>query len=187
MKMNSDSLLIQNIRKGDHNALKHFFESFYPSVCVFARKYLKDVDIAEDVAQEAFIEFWNRREDFYDLKAMKGYIYTVTRNKCLNEIKLGHIREEILRYQVPSEDCFYELVQEEETYRIIYQAINRLPHQSRKIILLSLKGYKNGEIAEELQVSVNTIKTLKKNAYKELRHKLRNHVFILFLLNYMLQ
>jgi RNA polymerase sigma-70 factor (ECF subfamily) len=75
------------------------------------------------------------------------------------------------------------LVQEEETYRIIYQAIYGLPHQSRKIILLSLKGYKNPEIAGELQVSLNTVKTLKKNAYRELRDKLKDHVFVFFLLN----
>lgn len=185
--MNFDSVLVQNIQKGDSKALKHFFESFYPSVCIFARKYLKDVDMAEDIAQEAFIEFWNKREQFSDLRAMKGYIYTVTCNKCLNQIKLSHIREDIRRSQVSSDDYFYELVQEEEIYRIVYQAINDLPTQSRRIILLSLKGYKNREIAEELQVSVNTIKTLKKNAYKELRHKLQDHIFILFILNYILQ
>ncbi len=186
--MDSDStqFLIQSIRLGDSKALKEFFESFYPSVCIFARKFVKDMDIAEDIAQESFIEFWSRREQFTDIKALKGFIYTVTRNKCLNQIKLSSIREDILRKQLFSEDFFYEMVQEEETYRILHQAIGGLADQSRKIILLSLKGYKVSEIAEELNISVNTVKTLKKNAYKELRVKLRDQAFILFLLNQVL-
>ena len=183
--MDSDSgqLLIQSIRLGDSKALKQLFESFYPSVCVFARKYVKDMDVAEDIAQESFIEFWKKREQFADFKALKGFIYTVTRNKCLNQLKLSSIREDILRKQLFSDDFFYEMVQEEETYRTLHQAIHALADQSRRIIVLSLKGYKVAEIAEELNISVNTVKTLKKNAYKELRNKLQNHVFMLFLLN----
>ena len=187
MDSESNQLLIRNIQQGNSKALKQFFESFYPSVCLFARKYVRDIDIAEDIAQESFIEFWRRREQFADLKALKGFIYTVTRNKCLNQIKLNSIHEDILRDQLFSDDFFFELVQEEETYRILYQAINNLAGQSRRIILLSLKGYKISEIADELNISVNTVKTLKKNAYKELRSKLQDHIFILFLLNQLLR
>lgn len=182
-----DRMLIQNIRQGDSAVLKHFFESFYPSVCVFARKYLKDMDLAEDVAQETFIEFWKKRELFEDMKAAKGFIYTVCRNKCLNHIRISHIREDILQREMASEVYFYELVLEEESYRKIYQSIESLASQSKKIILLSMNGLKNPEIAEELNISVNTVKTLKKNAYKELRSKLNNQVFFLFLLNQVLQ
>ena len=186
MDSDSNHPLINSIRQGDSKALKQFFESFYPSVCIFARKYVRDINIAEDIAQESFVEFWKRREQFADLRALKGFIYTVTRNKCLNQIKLNSIREDILRNQILSDDFFYEMVQEEETYRILHQAINGLAAQSRRIILLSLKGYKISEIADELNISVNTVKTLKKNAYKELRNKLKGHIFILFLLNQLL-
>ncbi len=181
--MDQDETLIKHIRQGDRDAFRTFFEGFYPSACIFAGKYTHDPDVAEDTAQEAFIEFWKRREQFDHLRAAKGFIYTVIRNSCLNQIRIRNLREEILRKEITPDDYFYELVQEEETYRIIYQAIYELPHQSRKIILLSLKEYKNPEIAEELQVSLNTVKTLKKNAYRELRDKLKDHVFVFFLLN----
>lgn len=181
--MDQDQILINHIRQGDREAFRRFFEGFYPSVCIFAGKYLHDADMAEDTAQEAFIEFWRRKEQFENYRAAKGFIYTVTRNHCLNQIRLRSLHEEILKKEIAPDDCFYELVQEEETYRIIYQAIHRLPHQSRRIILLSMKGYKNPEIAEELQVSLNTVKTLKKNAYRELRDRLKDQVFVFFLLN----
>jgi RNA polymerase sigma-70 factor (ECF subfamily) len=172
--------------KRDIPAFKLFFESFYPSVCVFAQKYLKDIDLAEDLAQEAFIEFWKQKENFADLKAAKGFVYTVTRNKCFNFLKSKRLREEILNNQFSSEVFFYELILEEETYRIVHQAVNKLAPQMRKIIWLSLEGNKNQEIADRLNISVNTVKTLKQNSYKELRTLLKDNVFVLLLLSNLL-
>lgn len=175
------SLINNNIK-----IFKQFFEDFYPSVCVFARKYVKDIDLAEDLAQEAFVEFWKRKEKFSDIKAIKGFIYTVTRNKCLNHLKLRSSRENIMRNRLSSDDYFYELILEEETYRFVHQAVDKLALQSRKIVWLCFEGNKNQEIAEKLDISINTVKTLKKNAYKELRILLKDHVFVLFLLNHFL-
>lgn len=181
--MESDILLVELINKEDIKAFKRFFECFYPSVCVFAHKYLKDMDLAQDFAQESFIEFWKRKENFVDIKAVKGFIYTVTRNKCLNHIKIQGIRENILKDKFSSDGYFYEQVLEEETYRIVHQAIERLATQTRNIVLLGFEGKKNQEIADHLNISINTVKTLKKNAYKELRNHLKDHVFVLFLLH----
>lgn len=180
--MEPDNFHVTLIQKNDIKAFKQFFESFYPSVCVFARKYLKDSALAEDFAQEAFIEFWKRKENFTDPKAIKGFIYTVTKNKCLNDIKLRKIRENLLQNDILSDEYFYELILEEETYSIVHQAVNRLAPQSRKIVWLSLEGNKNQEIADQLNVSLNTVKTLKKNAYKELRFQLKDHILVLVLI-----
>jgi len=185
MKLENSFVGISN--KEDVKAFKQFFEGFYPSVCVFAGKYVKNADLAEDLAQEAFIEFWKVKENFTDIKAMKGFIYTVTRNKCLNDIKLRDIRENILRDKISSDDYFYEMILEEETYNIVYREVNNLAHQSRKIVLLSMEGNKNQEIANQLNISINTVKTLKKNAYKELRRQLKDHIFVLLLLCHFLK
>lgn len=75
--MNPNNSLYNLNHKDGIIVFKQFFESFYPSVCVFARKYLKDGDLTEDIAQEAFIEFWKKKEQFTDIKAIKGFIYTV--------------------------------------------------------------------------------------------------------------
>lgn len=181
--MSPDRLIVDRINNDDIKAFKQFFESFYPSVCVFAKKYLNDLNLAEDIAQESFIEFWKQKENFSDLKAMKGFIYTVTRNKCLNHIKIKGIREDILKKEFSTKETFYELILEEETYRIVHQAVGKLAPQSSRIVLLSLEGNKNQEIAEKLNISVNTVKTLKKNAYRDLRILLKDNVFVLFVLS----
>ena len=64
---------------------------------------------------------------------------------------------------------------------LLHEAIKTLPRQAEKVIILALNGYKNEEIAQELGVSVNTIKTQKKRAYHALREKLGNQFIAIIL------
>lgn len=153
---------------------------------MFIRKFISETDVVEDIAQEAFLVYWEDKKQFCDINALKGFLYSTARNKSLNYRKLKSLRSEILENSPDKDDSLYELILEEETYRILYEAIKKLPPQSQRIIELSMKGYKNPEIAEELEVSVNTVKTLKKNAYKFLRENLKDHAFVLFLLHQIL-
>ena len=76
---------------------------------------------------------------------------------------------------------FLHEITNQETLRILHQAIDTLPPQTRKIILLGLNGKNNNEIAEALNISVNTVKTQMKIAYKTLREKLKQEQFSLLL------
>ena len=169
------SLTAQNIRN-DIKTFKIFFEGFYPSVCIFANNYVKDLPLAEDIALEAFTEFWKSMEKFGDVKAIRGFIYTVARNKCLNSIKQSALLDHNLKDDRYSDDYFHELKIEEETYYLVHRAVSMLAPQSQKIIRLSLEGEKNQSIADRLNVSINTVKTLKKNAYEDLRQSLKDSV-----------
>ena len=111
------------------------------------------------------------------------------------EITLGELREEIERagvdprYQIPSgmtKQAYLEMrlsdaIVEEETFRILSEAIEKLPTQMRAIMQLALEGKKNAEIAERLNVSPETVHTLKKVAYKKLRAFLTDYYYCLLL------
>ncbi|WP_421918821.1 RNA polymerase sigma-70 factor [Marinifilum sp.] len=175
--------LFKRIRSGDVKAFEELFNQLYPSMCVVAREYVKDNDIAEDIAQEAFIKLWNCREKYNSISSLKSFLYVMVKNLSLNYLKrdkLGNqytdslIKEDFLN--------FNNQIIEEETYRILQQAIEELPKQSAKVMILSLQGMQNQEIAERLDVSVNTVKTLKYNSVKTLRTKLKDYFFLLLLL-----
>ena len=68
---------------------------------------------------------------------------------------------------------------EEETYQLVHKAVEQLPKQSCKIIQLSLQGYSNQEIADQLNISINSVRTLKQSAYKKLRGILKEHFYLL--------
>lgn len=182
--MKKDQILIEKINRGDLNAFRSFFESFYPSLCIFTRKYVSDPDESEDIVQDAFIKFWTVKKEYKELNAAKSYLYTIVKNDSLNYLRHKTITSEYIKLNYEKPSLFNDYVIEEETYRIINSAITNLPPRMKQIIELSLKGVNNSDIAENLNVSVNTIKSLKKTAYKKLRAELREHTFILLIIGY---
>jgi RNA polymerase sigma-70 factor (ECF subfamily) len=140
--------------------------------------------MAEDVVQETFIYVCQNEQKFIDEIATKVFLYRTVKNKCLNKIKHFKVKAEAHEslYDESEEDSLFEKnFLQEETIRLFYEAIETLPDQSKAVIKLALKGLNNPEIAEDLGISVNTVKTHKKSAYSALRIKLKD-VFPLFLL-----
>ena len=80
------------------------------------------------------------------------------------------------------DEIFHERVIEEETYRMMLEEIDRLPRQMREIMLRALDGMQNKEIAADLGISVETVHSLKKIAYRRLRESLKDEYYFLLLL-----
>ena len=164
---------------------KNCFDLYYPSLCLFASKIVLDYSIAEDLVQEVFIKLWEKFENFNNEYAIKSFLYTSVKNRCLNHIEHNKVikkHEDIIQQTSSNDFEINNNIIEEETHRLIYNAINELPNQCKNVLLLSIHGLKNIEIAEELHISVNTVKTQKKLAYKQLKINLKDIYPILGLL-----
>ena len=167
--------MIKHINRGDRKAFREVFESYFSALTAFGYKYVPDQSAVEDMVQEAFISFWEKRQDFDHLNALKSFLYTSVRNKCLNHIKHQAVlkkHEAALVYELESDHQFSRQVIEEETFNQLLAEIKRLPESAREIMVLALNGLKNQEIADELNISINTVKTQKKIAYSKLKEKL---------------
>jgi len=167
--------LINDFNSGGKPAFQQIFDLYYSNLCLFTNKYIEDFSEAEDIVQEVFIILWEKHADFSNMYSLKAFIYQTAKNKALNLIKHNKVKFNYSKAQVKeleSEQYFANQFIEEETKRIIIQRINELPVQSRKIILLSMEGMKNQEIAEAMDISINTVKTQKKIAYKKLKFQL---------------
>ena len=158
---------------------KEFFEELYPSLCIFANRYLRDKEISADIVQEAFVYVWSKRDYICDASACKLYLYKHIKNRCLNFLRDSKRRQEILKEQLESEDFYKDSLIEQETYEIIYHAIKDLSRQNQQVIELSLDGLSNKEIAEKLEITINTVKTIKQRAFKALRKVLKPELFSL--------
>lgn len=179
--MDSDQLTI-DIWNGDIDAFKHFFESLYPSLCLFANRYLRDPDASLDITQDAFVYIWKMKDKIHSIDSAKTYLYKYVRNRSLNYLRDQKQRSLLNYEQLNSETFFRDNLIEEETYQLIYKAIWNLPPQGQKVIELALDGLKNQEIAEELNITINTVKTIKQRAFKVMREELKENVFVLFML-----
>lgn len=172
---------IKKINKGDIQTFKLVYNNMFKSLCLYAYKIFPETDVVSDAVQEAFIIFWNKRAEFNSMVGAKGYLYTVVRNKIITELRQK--KKELKELEVPDEIDFDNQITKEETYKLLHEAISTLPEQTQNVIKLSMNGCSNLEIAEELSVSVNTIKTLKKIGYNKLREQLKENIFLLILLS----
>lgn len=167
--------IIKHIRRGDKRAFRELFEHYFNALSAFGYQYVQDPYVVEDMVQEVFISFWEKREDFDHINAVKSYLYTSVRNKCLNHIKHKAVEkkhESSLLYRLESEQYFTANVIEEEVFNRLFSEIKNLPESAREIMLLALNGLKNQEIADELNISVNTVKTQKKISYAKLKESM---------------
>jgi len=181
--MGGSSLVFKKIKSGDLKAFNQLFNSLYPSMCSVADSYIKDKDKSRDIAQEAFINLWKKRGDYDSITSLKTFLYVSVKNLSLNHIR--DRREEFIFDEELADKVsvsFKNLVIEEEAVRIIKAAIENLPPQSSRIIKMGLDGMKNMEIAERLDISVNSVKTLKYNAMKTLKKVLKDYYLIILLL-----
>lgn len=158
------------------------FESSFLSLILFAEKYVRDREQATDIAQECFVRLWYGDLNFETEDKIKGFLYMTARNLALNKLRHNSVANRYVEMALLESDaCFQENIMEEEISEIVYRAIDQLAGQSRKIILLSLQGYSNGEISRQLGISINTVNTLKQKAYKKLRSILKELFVFIFL------
>lgn len=157
------------------------FNKYYVALCSFANQYTENQDASADIVQDSFAKLWQIREDFFYLHQVKAFLYTSVRNKALNEIEHSKVVYEYAQKVIEKNKIlfFHDAIVEEETYRIVLEAIEKLPDQMRAIMQLALEGRKNAEIAEQLDVSAETVHTLKKMAYKKLREYLKGYYYLL--------
>lgn len=171
---------------------KSFFNKLYTSLCLFSNKYVEDIEMSKDIVQEVFIKVWEDQIEFKSENNVKSYLYTSVKNKSLDYLKskvfrstsrLSKIKLEKLE-ELESDAFFFREVVLSEASNIIDDAVNKLPNKCAEIIRLSIKGLSNKEIAEELNLSINTIKTQKKIAYKRLKPILKDYfIYIIFIFN----
>lgn len=162
---------MKEIKVQDRKTFRILFDTFFPRACAFAARLLNDERLGEDVAQETFVTIWESAGHFPNLLAFKTYFYTILKNKCLNHLKLMKDTRDVseMKNELADKMLIDQLIIEEEIRARILQEIYKLPDMKRKVMLLRLEGKSYEEISREMELSINTVKTHKKESYKQLR------------------
>lgn len=155
-----------------------FFSECYGPLVLFAMRFTGNQVTAEDVVTESFINIWNKRETLFEVFSLKSYLYTIIRNACI-QYNRKQKREIICHEMLGSIQTAYdrnalENIVYAETMGKIYAAIDRLPNQCKKVFLMHfIDGKKFSEIAQELGISVGTVKTHKVRGINHLQKTLQ--------------
>lgn len=169
----------------DQSNFRSYFDQYFHALVGFANKFMQDLNTSEDLVQEVFVTLWEKQDEYENETTLKVYLYRAVRNKCLNHIKKQQVKERYIKESLPqldTENFFLDHVLSEEVSRLLYKFIAELPSKRQQIVRYSLLGLKNQEIADLMGSTVNTVKSQKMHAYKELREKLGEHAYLVALL-----
>jgi RNA polymerase sigma-70 factor (ECF subfamily) len=169
----------------DEKTFEKVYNQYYKALVGFAYSFVNDQKASEDIVQDIFHIIWDKKQEYNDHISLKVYLYRSTRNRCINYIKHQNIIADYSKEQINvmnTEEDLIKRIMTEEVYRTLYKFINKLSNKRKEVILLSLKGFSNIEIAEKLSISIYTVKAHKKKVYSILRDKMKDHVFLLFIL-----
>jgi RNA polymerase sigma-70 factor (ECF subfamily) len=164
--------------------LNIIFNEYYDRLVYFGLQLIKDKEQAEDLVQEAFIKYWDQHENVSQHPiAIKNFLYSTVRNASLNIIRHNKVVESYIEFQgntEPEEPPVIEAIITAEAVAEIHAALHALPESHRIISIMGyFEGKKNQEIADELGMSVNTVKKQKQRALELMRMQLSPEVFAL--------
>ncbi len=166
-----------NCRKQE--GLKYLFNLYYKPLCIYAMNYLDSFEESEDIVQDLFVKFWERQTKVAFQGSLRAYLFSAVQHNC---VKILNSRN---KYNFQPIETYQDLpVYTEEVFETeckkLYEEIERLPEQCRKVFeLIVLKDMKYKEVASELGLSVNTVKTHFSRALRQLRGSLNLLVLII--------
>ncbi|MUV04693.1 sigma-70 family RNA polymerase sigma factor [Flavobacterium rakeshii] len=156
-------------KKKDFTAI---FKTNYPKVIRLCLGYTEGrEDQAKDLAQEVFLKVWQSLESFRGDASIGTWIYRITVNVCLQEIR----RREVTHIKIDTAvDQTISSEEKEQQFTTMYRCIDRLPPENKTIILLELEGVPQSEIAEITGISHQAVRTRIHRIKEQLSKCVRN-------------
>lgn len=153
-----------------------FYKKHIPYFISFAIEFVDKEEDAMDVVQEVFLSCWEKKISLDDVSKAKAYIYRAVHNQCLNLLRKSNRTQSIddFKHDVYSEEYLEEQIIKEEVAIMVHERLSHLTPQEQKVIRLSLQGCSVKEVAEKMDISINTVKIYKKRAYSQLRDELQS-------------
>jgi RNA polymerase sigma-70 factor (family 1) len=177
----SMQLLQQQVAAGDESAFRKIFDCFAPRLKQFAFALVKTNDAATEITNEIFVKLWRNRENMPGILNLKVYLYTAAKNTSLNYLsRKAHqqITEpfDYINIELKDEQCPEQLMITAEIFKNILDAVDDLPPRCKMIFkLVREDGLKYKEVAEILNVSVNTVDAQMVIAVKKISEKVKLH------------
>lgn len=146
------------------------FKSLYKPLCLFALRYLEQVDDAEDVVQQAFTDAREKLTQGTVILNLKAYLYQTVKNRSLSLITQNPLLRTTDNLPDVEDTSEEEQIHTAERDARLWGAIDSLPRERKRIFLLAKRdGKKYQEIADELQISIKTVENQMGKALKALR------------------
>ncbi|MFC2120773.1 RNA polymerase sigma-70 factor, partial [Bacteroidota bacterium] len=146
----------------------------------YAKKIVKEIESAEEIVQDVFMNLWEKRKAPGIHTSLKSYLFRAVHNHALNKIKHNQVELKYQDYYINLYKSYSKDIAggtpEPFVKEKIQESISKLPEQCRRIFVLSrIDGLKHKEIAEKLAISPKTVEVQIRKASILLREKLKDY------------
>ena len=176
----SDEELMQEIKAGNMMAFDALYRNYSRRLYEFSISILKSSEEAENIVQEVFLNLWLNRKKVEKGSSVKYYIFTIAYNSSISIIRKRIKETKFIEYLRTLQDINQESADLQIEYNELEEKltliIDALPERQKEIYLLHrIEGLKYSQIAERLNISINTIENHMSRALKTIRKKLGNY------------
>ncbi|MFT3949157.1 MAG: RNA polymerase sigma-70 factor [Agriterribacter sp.] len=174
----------QSFQQGLEEGFTFFFKKYYPSLCFFANRFVKNREAAEDIVSEALMRVWEKRNTIETPPAFKNYCYTTVRHACLrrleNQQRLQRNAQQLPAELYTEETALQNIIRTETTAELHIAIQNLPPKSSRVFTKLYVEGKTVAEAAKALKLTVSTVKSHKRNGLALLRSMITRVLLIVW-------
>lgn len=168
-------VLLVKLKSGDDQAFEELYNSYREPAIRFCNSILKDIEESENIIQEVFIKIWNRRSTINPELNFTSYLFTIIKNRVFDHLKEMK-KNEFLREKFWDKVLKYKVIDievEEERFAKVKRAVENLSEKRKEIIKLNYEeGKSYEEIANQLNISKNTVKNQLVKAKQVIRRQL---------------
>ena len=182
-----DPNCLSDIANGNQKAFCRFFDAFKHKIYSYSFSFTHSSQVAEEITQDVFVKAWAHRESLPEIHNIDAWLSTITRNLCFNYLKKLALERKatitLVKTQTHVDENVDQYLSYKERVNELQEALEQLSPQQRLIFTLNRdKGLKNEEIAHQLNLSPNTVKTHMVTALRKIRSFLESHATHLFTL-----
>lgn len=183
------------IENTEKTSFTEIYAIYFPRMLRFARTYVVDKEDAENIVQDIFIYLWENRSLLENIHSPQAFLFTLVKRRSIDFLRkklqaaytegsIEEIENHEFQYKLYSLEALDEArFSDEEIERLLHNAIDRLPERCRRIFIESkLNNKKYQEIADEMGVSVQTVKNQVMIAVHKLREELKDCLPLLLFL-----
>ena len=184
MKANASQIrqLQEQVGRNDQGAFSTLYRLFFMRLFNFAKSYVHNREVAEELVNDVMVGLWNRRSEISGIQNLETYLFVAARNRSLNHLSQHSpfqvtLEPESGEIEIVHTDDPERLLEWRELYELLAQAVEELPDQCRTVFkLVKEEGFSYKQVAEILDISPRTVETQLYRAMKKLHQTVGSHL-----------